>query len=188
MPMAENELAESGHRHEHRDTKGGDEGESREHQRNVELEAGIQNQIGEARIAAARAGNELGDDSTDQRQATGDAQAGQKKWQGTRNAQANKGAETPRLLHPEITQQARIDAAQADDRVRYHGKDDYDRRANHQRKARTLDQDDDERRDRHDRGHLQQDDIGEERDLSKAALNEQEGTERADHDREGERL
>ena len=55
-----------------------------------ELEAGLQDLVGEAGVAAAGAGDELGHHRADQRQAAGDAQAAEEERQRARDAQAHQ--------------------------------------------------------------------------------------------------
>ena len=73
-----------------------------------------------------------------------------------------------RAAHPEEVEQARVDAAQPERRVGDDREDRDDDRAQHQRDPRVLDPDDDQRRDRDDRRHLQQDRVGKEARLDPA--------------------
>ena len=62
----------------------GDQEQRREHARDFELEAGLQDLVGEPGVAAAGAGDELGHHRADQREAAGDAQAGEEERQRAR--------------------------------------------------------------------------------------------------------
>ena len=70
-------------------------------------------------------------------------------------------------------EQARVDAAQAERRVGDDREDRHDSRAQDQRDARVVHPDDDQRRDRDDRRHLQQDRVRKQAHLDPAALHEQ---------------
>ncbi len=61
-----------------------------EHARDFELEAGLQDLVGEAGAAAAGAGDELGHHRADQRQAAGDAQPAEEVRQRARDAQVHQ--------------------------------------------------------------------------------------------------
>ena len=94
----------------------------------------------------------------------------------------------PARFHAEQVHQSRIDAAQAERGVGNDGKQCHHGGADGQGHLRVLDQDDDQRRNRHDRRHLQQNRVRKEALLDRAALHEHEGDQHADDDSRDERL
>ena len=91
-------------------------------------------------------------------------------------------------VHAEQVEEAGIDAAQADGGVGNDGKDRDHRCAHGEREMRILDENDDQRRDRDDRGDLEQHRVREEALLDDAALHEQERDQCPEHDRGRKRL
>ena len=67
-----------------------DQQQRREHARDVELEAGLQDLVGQAGARAAGAGDEFGHHRADQRQAAGDAQPAEEVRQRARDAQPHQ--------------------------------------------------------------------------------------------------
>ena len=104
---AERELGQSNHDGEQRDAGERDEEERREHARDVELEARLQDFVGEPGAAAAGAGDELGDHRADQRQPAGNAQAAEEIRQRARDAQPPQRLQPPCPVHAEQIEQAR---------------------------------------------------------------------------------
>ena len=143
--------------------------------------------IRQAGIAPARAGHEFRHDRADQRQAAGDTQARKEVWQRARDTQIDQILQTRCPVDGEQVLVPRIDAAQSDCSVRDNGKNRDDGCANDQRALGVFDQDDDERRDRDDGRHLQNDGVREKAPLNDGTLDEQEGNCRADDDRQRQR-
>ena len=91
VPRAERELASARPSATNkRDAGERDQKQGREHARDVELEARLQDLVGQARARAAGAGDELGHHRADQREAAGDAQAAEEIRQRARDAQAQQ--------------------------------------------------------------------------------------------------
>ena len=72
VPAAQDEVLQEGEGEEDGDPGQADQEQRREHARDVQPVAGLQDAIGEAGAGAGRAGGELGDDGADQRQSAGD--------------------------------------------------------------------------------------------------------------------
>ena len=80
-----------------------------------------------------------------------------------------------------------VDCAQAHGGIRDDREDRDDGGANDQRALGVLDKNDDERRDRDDRRHLEDDRVGKKAALDDRALHEQESDQSADGDRQRKR-
>ena len=187
VPAPERPGAQAGHGEEQDDAGGGDEKQRCEHAGDVEFEARLQDLVSETGAPATRAGHGFGHDRADQRKAARDAQPCEEIRKGARDAQANERLQAARLVDGEEVLQARVDGAKPERGVRDDREQRHQRGAEDQRHLRVLDQDDDERRDRHHRGHLQHDRIGEQAALDGPALHEEEGRHDSDHHGEQER-
>src|SRR5687767_9938668 len=66
VPAAQREVGDERQQNEDQDSRAGDHEKRREHARNLELVAGFEDTVGEARLDAAGAGDELGDHGADQ--------------------------------------------------------------------------------------------------------------------------
>src|SRR6185437_5278525 len=161
--------------------------ERRKKPRNVELDAREQDLVREAGALATGPRDEFGDDSADQRETACDAQAAEEVRQRARHAQSPQRLPAGGAGEPEKVEQAAIDAAQAERRVGDDREDRHDDGAKHQGLARIVHPDDDERCDRYDRRHLQQDRVGEKAHLDPAALHEKQRGRHAEERRECQR-
>ncbi len=188
MPLAERQLGQHDHEREQAHAGQRDQQEGCEHARDVELEAGLQDLVGEAGAAAAGAGDELGDHRPDQREAARDAQAAEEIGQRAWDAQPPQRLQSAGLVHAEQAHQPRVDAAQPQCGVGNHRKEGDDGGADRERHLGVFHQDDDQRRDRDNGSHLQQHRIGEKAHLDGAALHEQERDQRAQQDGDDEGL
>ena len=108
---------------EQRDAGERNQEQRRKEPRYVELEAGEQDLIGKPRAASTRSRDEFGDDRTDKGKAARDPQAAEEVRQRARDAQAHEDLPPRCAAQPEQLEQGRIDAAQAERRVRNDRKD-----------------------------------------------------------------
>src|SRR5499426_3964435 len=87
VPATEGEAREALQQNEDEHAGGRDDEHRREHSRDLELIARLENAEGEPRLGAARARDELGDHGADEGETAADAQAAEEKRQGRRKAQ-----------------------------------------------------------------------------------------------------
>src|SRR5687767_13161233 len=80
-------MADEREQNEDEYARAGDHEERGEHAGNLQLVASLEDTVGEPRLDAARAGNELGDHRADQREAAADAKAAEEVRQRARQAQ-----------------------------------------------------------------------------------------------------
>ena len=145
----------------------------REHARDVEAIAGLGDAVGEPGAGAGRAGRDLCDDRADQRQPARDLQAAEDVGQRRRQLELAQHLPARGAVEPEQVGEIVIDRVEAERGVGEHGKEGDDPGAGeHRRLLRQIDEQ--QRRDRHDRRHLQDHRIGIERILDQARLIEQD--------------
>src|SRR5687768_8149390 len=87
VPSAQRQVRDEGQEDEDEDAGAGDHEQRREHARDLQLVARFEDAVGEARLDAARAGDELRHHRADEREAAADAQAAEEEGQGARQAQ-----------------------------------------------------------------------------------------------------
>ena len=172
---------------EQQDARGRDQQQGREHARDAQLVARFEDAVSQPRLGAAGAGDELGDHRADQRQAARDAQAREEIRHRRRQLQVQQRLPPARPVEAEQVDQIVVGRVQPDRGVGQDREEGDDPGADQQRQLDVVDPDDDQRRDRHDRRHLQDHRIGEERRLDPFRAGEQHGQDDAQHHRHRER-
>ena len=164
-----------------------DQQQRREHARDLQPVAGFEDAVRKPRRAAAGAGDELGNHRADQRKPAGDLQAAEEIRQRGGQAQIAQGLPAARAVELEQVDQIMVGRVEPEDRVRQDREERHDPGADQQRQVDVADPDDDQRRDRDDRRHLQDHRIGEQRFLQPLRLREDDRERDADRDRGDQR-
>ena len=188
MPAAQQQVGQQRQHEIDRDAGGGDQHQGGEHARDAELVAGFEDAVGEARGAAAGAGHELGHHRADQGEAAGDAQAAQEVRQCGGQAQVDQRLPAAGAVELEQRQQVAVDRAQAEHGVGQDREERHQPGADQQREIDVVGPGNDQRRDGHDRRHLQDDGVGKEREFYPPRQREQDRQQAADDDRRRQRL
>ena len=164
-----------------------EEHEGGEEARNVEPILRFEQAEGEARAGPGRAGGELGDHGGDQGEAAGDPQAREKIGQRVRQLEKDERPPAAGAVELEQVEEVVVGAAQALRRVGQDREEGDDPGADQDRALRGRRIDQDQRRDRDDRRHLQDDGVGVEGELDPARLRHDDGERDAADERDGER-
>ena len=152
----------------------GEEEQRREHARDVEAVARFDDAIGKARARAGRTGGDFCNHRADQREPARDLQAAEDIGQRRRQLEVEEHLQPCRPIEAEKIDEVVVDRIEPERGVGEHGKEGDDPGAGeHRRRLRQINEQ--ERRDCHDRRHLQDDRIGIERIFDEPRLIEQDG-------------
>src|SRR5258706_13891158 len=119
VPAAQREMVDQRQEDENQDAGARDHEERREHARDLQLVAGLEDAVGEPGLDAARAGDELGHHRADQRQAAADAQAAEEKGQRARQAQVPEHLAARGAVELQQVEQVVVGAVQAERGIRH---------------------------------------------------------------------
>jgi hypothetical protein len=174
VPASQQQMGDEGQREENRDAAHREQQQRRKHARNIEAIAGFDDAVGEPRAGAGGSGCNLGNHRADQGEAAGDLETGKDVGQCARQLELGEDLHAPCSVQAEKIGEIAIDRVEPERRIGEHGEEGDDPRAGKDRRLlRQIDQQ--ERRNRHDRRHLQDHGIGIKRIFDQARLIEDDG-------------